>query len=87
MRGQGGPSASSVLDLWRQTCISKRNNNSIFCAVKSTQTVFNGYGRQETCDMLLKALIHPGMPAFAVCSDETVWARFKASVFSYQSQG
>jgi len=55
-------------------------------AVKTTQTVFNGYGMQETCDMLVEALIHPSMPAFAVCSDNTVWARFSASAFSYQKE-
>jgi len=27
--------------------------------------------------------IHPSMPAFMVCSDNTVWAYFSASIFSY----
>jgi hypothetical protein len=36
--------------------------------------------------MLVEALIHPSMPAFAVCSDDTVWARFCATVFSYQKE-
>jgi hypothetical protein len=31
-------------------------------------------------------LIHPSMPTFAVCSDETVWVRFKETVFSYQKE-
>ncbi len=78
--------ASSTLDDWRNTCVAKKNNTPIFCAVKATQTVFNGYGAQETCDMLVQALIHPFMSAFAVCNDDTVWARFSASVFSYQGE-
>jgi hypothetical protein len=48
--------------------------------------VFNGYGAQETCDMLVNALIYPTMPAFAVCSDDPVWARFKTAVFGYQKE-
>ena len=78
--------ASSTLDVWRNTCVAKKDNTPIFCAVKTTQTVFNGYGAQETCDMLVEALIHPSMPAFTVCSDDTVWARFSAAVFSYQKE-
>jgi hypothetical protein len=66
--------------------VAKKNNTPIFCAVKETQTVFNGYGAQETCDMLVQALIHPFMPAFAVCSDDIVWARFSAAVFSYKKE-
>ena len=78
--------ASSALDEWRNTCVAKKDNTPIFCAVKATQMVFNGYGAQETCDMLVQALIHPFMPAFEVCSDNTVWARFSAAVFSYQEE-
>jgi hypothetical protein len=74
------------LDIWRQTCISKKDGTPIFCAVKLAQTVFNGYGAQETCDMLVEALIHPAMPTLAVCSDEIVWARFTDAVFSYQKE-
>ena len=48
--------------------------------------VFNGYGAQETCDMLVEALIHPAMPVVAVCTDDTVWARFSTAVFSYQKE-
>jgi hypothetical protein len=54
--------------------------------VKTTQEVFNGYGAQETSDMLFEALIHPAMSTFDVCRDETVWTRFKAAVFSYQKE-
>ena len=78
--------ASSALDDWRNTCIAKKNDTPIFCVVKATQTVFNGYSAQKTCDMLVQALIHPFMPAFAVCHDDTVWARFSAAVFSYQKE-
>ena len=36
--------------------------------------------------MLVDALIYPSMPAFAVCSDDKVWARFKTAVFGYQKE-
>lgn len=36
--------------------------------------------------MLVEALIHPLMPTFTVCTDDTVWARFYATVFSYQME-
>jgi hypothetical protein len=45
----------------------------LFIAVKSTQTVFNGYGAQETCNMLVEALIYPTMSTASVCSDEDIW--------------
>jgi hypothetical protein len=36
--------------------------------------------------MLVEALIHLAMPVFAICNDETLWARFKDAVFSYQKE-
>lgn len=74
------------MSAWRQTRITKGDLNPIFNAVKSTQEVFNGYGAQETCDMLVEALIYPSMPTWAVCRDDEVWARFYAAVFSYQKE-
>jgi len=64
--------------------MDKNNRTPIFAAVKATQTVFNGYGAQETCDMLVQALISPAMPVVAVCSDPEIWSRFETTVFEYQ---
>ena len=36
--------------------------------------------------MLVEALIHPSMPSFVVCGNDTVWARFSVAVFSYQKE-
>jgi len=74
------------LDIWRKSSIDKSDDTPIFSAVKTNQEVFNGYGAQETSDMLFEALIHPAMSTFDICRDETVWARFKAAVFSYQKE-
>ena len=74
-----------ALNLWQNSSITKLDQ-TIFVAVKSTQTVFNGYGAQETCDMLVEALIYPTMPAASVCSDEDLWKRFKDKVISYQKE-
>ncbi|PPQ82908.1 hypothetical protein CVT24_007923 [Panaeolus cyanescens] len=78
--------AKKSLELWRQSCIKKRTAKAIFISVKDTQTVFNGYGAQETTDMLFSALIMPVMPTYAVCSNEETWARFKKAVFLYQQE-
>lgn len=51
--------------------------------MKSTQTVFNGYGAQEATDMLVLALIHPNMPAFEVCGNEELWERFVRTLKIY----
>jgi hypothetical protein len=75
-----------ALNLWRETSIVKNDQSPIFIAVKSTQTVFNGYGAQETCDMLVEALIYPTMPTVSVCSGEDIWKRFKDKVISYQKE-
>ena len=78
--------ASSALDAWRHSCISKVEMTPIFSMVKSIQTVFNGYGAQETCDMLVEACIHPATPTVVVCRNDVVWGRFYAAVFSYQQE-
>ncbi|KAJ7710693.1 hypothetical protein B0H17DRAFT_1123812 [Mycena rosella] len=48
-----------------------------------TQTVFNGFGAQETTDLLLAALIHPQMPTTYVCRDDHVWGCFRQAVIDY----
>lgn len=57
---------------------------AIFLAVKNTQSAFNGYGAQETCDMLFEAILHPLMPAYLVCQNDTLWKRLCDAVISYQ---
>ncbi|KAF9548078.1 hypothetical protein CPC08DRAFT_769318 [Agrocybe pediades] len=74
----------STLERWKERTIKKRSMNSIFLEVKSEQDFFNGYGAQETCDMLIDAVIHPCMPIYYVCSDAAVWERFKNAVIGYQ---
>ncbi|KDR76076.1 hypothetical protein GALMADRAFT_210772 [Galerina marginata CBS 339.88] len=73
-----------ALEHWRQVSLTSLDSTAIFLAVKSNQKVFNGYGAQETCDMLSSVLIHPCMPAYQVCGDEQTWTRFKQGVLDYQ---
>ena len=75
-----------ALDLWRKASIVKNDQSPIFVAVKSNQFVFNGYGAQETCDMLVEALIYPTMPTASVCGGEDIWKRFKDKIISYQKE-
>jgi hypothetical protein len=72
------------LDCWHLSWINDEDMKPIFLSVKNDQKVFNGYGAQETSDMLFQALIHPCMPTSAVCRDPGVWDRFKTAVFDYQ---
>jgi hypothetical protein len=76
--------AEEGLDRWRLSRINDEDPTPIFLSVKNNQKVFNGYGAQETCDMLFEACIFPCMPTIAVCQDPGVWHRFKTSVFDYQ---
>jgi hypothetical protein len=76
--------AEEGLDHWCLSRIDDGDQTPIFLSVKNNQKVFNGYGAQETCDMLFQALIYPSMPTFAVCQDPDVWHRFKTAVFDYQ---
>jgi hypothetical protein len=76
--------AEEGLNHWRQSRINDEDPMPIFLSVKNNQKVFNGYGAQETCDMLFQALIFPCMFTYAVCKDPDVWHRFKTAVFEYQ---
>jgi hypothetical protein len=76
--------AEEGLDQWRLSRIKDEDPTPIFLSVKNNQKVFNGYGAQETCDMLFEALIFPCMSTFAVCQDPDVWQRFQKAVFDYQ---
>lgn len=78
--------ARAVLENWRQKSISSQDDTPIFIAVKNTQKVFNGYGAQETCDMLYMAILSPCMPAYLVCRNDVLWKRFSEAVVNYQRQ-
>ncbi|KAJ7359970.1 hypothetical protein DFH08DRAFT_801726 [Mycena albidolilacea] len=73
------------LEAWRSDIIDTRDSRAIFQAIKTTQTVFNGCGTQETNDLLLLAFIHPQMPTFEVCSDAGTWSRFQAALIKYDA--
>lgn len=76
--------ALTVLEQWRDETLNKRDDTPIFIAIKDTQTVFNGYGAQETCDMLFEALLSPCMPAYLVCRNVDLWNRLLDAVRGYQ---
>ena len=76
--------AEDGLEAWRLSKIAKYDVKPIFLSVKDDQKVFNGYGAQETCDMLFQALLSPCIPTSAVCEDSQLWIRFKMAVFEYQ---
>ncbi|KJA15364.1 hypothetical protein HYPSUDRAFT_58839 [Hypholoma sublateritium FD-334 SS-4] len=80
--------AVSGLHQWRQSVLQKRvrDQKPIFLSVKGNQLVFNGYGAQETSDMLFEALILPNTSTYDVCKLDALWARFEAAVFNYQQQ-
>lgn len=76
--------ALAVLEQWRDETLNKQDDTPIFIAIKDTQTVFNGYGAQETCDMLFDALLSPCMPAYLVCQNADLWNRLLDAVCDYQ---
>lgn len=77
--------ALATLDTWKASQIRHLNDTPIFLAVRSNQKVFNGYGAQETCDMLFHSLFSPLMPAHLVHSHPQLWERFKRAVIEYQA--
>ena len=81
--------AREELARWRMQMMKKssqkHNDTPILEAIKSSQNAFNGYGAQETCDMLaVHAFIWPGMPARLVCKDEQLWSHLLEATFAYQ---
>ncbi|MGH7238965.1 MAG: hypothetical protein ACREHG_02750 [Candidatus Saccharimonadales bacterium] len=57
---------------------------SIYDAIKLQQDIFNGYGSQESSDLLLYCRIHPRMPVSKICGNDTLFARFSHVVINYQ---
>ncbi|KAJ7660424.1 hypothetical protein B0H17DRAFT_1185359 [Mycena rosella] len=74
-----------ALDAWWLDVLDQPDDDltPIFVSVKGTQTIFNGFGAQETTDLLLAALIHPQMPTTYVCRDDHVWGCFRQAVIDY----
>lgn len=72
------------LDTWRRSIVDQKSSCPIFLQVKNNQLVFNGYGAQETSDMLSQAAIHPVMPSFFICQSDSLFTHFKENVIDYQ---
>ncbi|KAJ7135085.1 hypothetical protein C8R46DRAFT_1325842 [Mycena filopes] len=70
----------AALARWRDDTRKHKSTTTIFAAIKTAQSAFNGSGPQEATDILLAALTHPQMPAFEVCNDNATWARLLEAV-------
>ncbi|KAF7965872.1 hypothetical protein HWV62_41174 [Athelia sp. TMB] len=75
---------NSVLQKWRESMCSSTQRTPIVVEVRNNQRVFNGYGAQESADMLFLALIHPVMPAHYICMDDKLFKRFSEAVVQYR---
>lgn len=74
-----------MLRAWRTHPDRLGDFTPIFITIKSTQTVFNGYGAQETTDLLLLALIHPQMLTVHVCTHSETWDRLDKALIRYHA--
>ncbi|KAJ7877069.1 hypothetical protein B0H14DRAFT_3130263 [Mycena olivaceomarginata] len=73
-----------ALEDWRTSILNRPKDLSpIAACMRANQMAFNGSGAQETSDQLFLALIHPQMPAYYVCADDTLWDRFLKTVIDY----
>jgi hypothetical protein len=75
---------AATLETWRARSISMETDVPIFLEVKDNQRVFNGYGAQEACDMLVGAYLHPCMPTFMVCADSVLFTRLYDALVKYR---
>lgn len=78
--------AQRIRDEWREKILTSQSWVPIFQIVKTTQSVFNGYGAQETSDMLFAARIHPRMPCYLVCKDDELWKSFNHQAATYSQE-
>lgn len=69
---------------WREAMRSSTLRTPIVVEVRNNQCVFNGYGAQESADMLFQALIHPVMPAHHICTNDSLFERFSQAVIQYR---
>ncbi|PPQ78998.1 hypothetical protein CVT24_012655 [Panaeolus cyanescens] len=57
----------------------------IYLVLKDKQQIFNGYGAQEACDFLFKAMLPPHLPCAILCKSDVLWNRFTTHLFNFQS--
>lgn len=72
------------LQKWREVMRSSTLRTPIVVEVRNNQCVFNGYGAQESADMLFQALIHPVMPAHHICTNDLLFEHFSQAVIQYR---
>jgi hypothetical protein len=65
---------------------NRATSKPIFVAMKYSQDIFNGFGAQETADVLVSAFIHPMMPVHAICSDNNLWDFFLLRIKAYPKE-
>lgn len=75
--------ALQAMETWKAKIDEKTDDTPIFLAIKNNQLVFNGYGAQETCDMLVSAAIHPCMPAYLICRSAHLFGILLQAVIQY----
>jgi len=71
------------LDCWQDSTASSFQDTPIFLEVKDNQRIFNGYGAQEACDMLVHALLHPCVPSYMIYQDPMLFDWFRDALISY----
>ncbi|KAJ7124415.1 hypothetical protein C8R44DRAFT_734898 [Mycena epipterygia] len=75
---------SEALEDWRASILNHPKDLSpIAVCMRANQMAFNGSSAQETSDQLFLALIHPQMPTYYVCANDTLWDRFIKTVINY----
>ncbi|KAJ7089611.1 hypothetical protein C8R44DRAFT_751354 [Mycena epipterygia] len=73
-----------ALEDWRASILNcLKDLSPIAVCMRANQMAFNGSSAQETSDQLFLALIHPQMPAYYVCANDTLWDRFLKTVINY----
>ncbi|KAK1216550.1 fatty acid synthase alpha subunit Lsd1 [Marasmius sp. AFHP31] len=70
-----------VLDKFRNKF--KASKRPIYSVLKSEAQYFNGLGAQESCDLLVRNVIHPLLPTSCLCADDLLWARFKKAIHDH----
>ncbi|KAJ7607309.1 hypothetical protein FB45DRAFT_877753 [Roridomyces roridus] len=71
---------------WRQSMIANDDDRPILFLMKDKQDIFNGCGAWESVDILVRALVHPAMPASLLCSNETVFHRFITAIMEHEHE-
>jgi hypothetical protein len=51
--------------------------------LQANQCVFNGYGAQEACNMIVLACFYPCMPTFMVCCDPSLFTSLHDALIKY----